>query len=652
MTSRPALGNHGSGAPSRSQSQAYSQVRRPSKPVKTESIADCIDPALEDERPPVYNNNGAGEARAPPRGRPQLFYSSVASNGIELPMHSFPYQPAVNLPAPPRPGSVHLSDASQQRRIQPGGTGVKDAPKLTAPEVVLAPVQFPGEKDADVFPWTGNNAEDTLSETLVKGGISNKPQIMNETNTARPSLWSNLKNKSGITTLSTLFVAVLEKRQQSGRLQATNTFKPPPRLTLRDSNREAWLHDLANPTVSLRRLSRTIPHGLMGKVLLDQCLNKNIPLPRALWLAKCVGINELRAHKRKGQAGTVTWARGWTSSVEQFLDSVIATIGQGDWKPRITYSLQLATCLYKEHLLDDDHFLDWILHGLDSCPTERLFIWLLVVSVSHYWNGITSCRRRGKRLAETLLNHVGKVCLATRQPYSKLTSLQLYQVEDQLSPSPALQYLENTLLKLLGTRPACLLLPTSWAKHHATLQALAAKRNHPQITQAVQRLEARVTRLLQRSKSTAPKSPFARVIHRLDSVNYKTTIRIEDLSYECMEIMSNAVQLISVLLQWACSYYRNGSHRIYLATRLLRRWSHLGADIYEGIVSYLQDMTWKDSGQLGVVFRIVAELVRSKHFSAGRYLQWLIATGSLGSDVDLGAVSTPLPVGLGCANKS
>lgn len=147
-------------------------------------------------------------------------------------------------------------------------------------------------------------------------------------------------------------------------------------------------------------------------------------------------------------------------------------------------------------------------------------------------------------------------------------------------------------------------------------------------------------RLLQPSRSRVPasKSSVAQVIHKLDSVSYKATIRIEDLSYECMEIMSNAVRLISVLLQWACSFYRTGSHRIYLATRLLRRWSHLGADIYEGIVSYLQEMTWVDSGQLVVVFKIVAELVRSKHFSAGRYLQWLIATGSLGSDVDLGSV--------------
>jgi mediator of RNA polymerase II transcription subunit 12 len=181
-----------------------------------------------------------------------------------------------------------------------------------------------------------------LSEALVKGGIANKSQIMNETSSARGSLWSNLKNNAGMSTLSTLFVAVLEKRQSLNRLTTPHTFKPPPRLTLRDSTRENWLKDLANPTVRLGRLSRTIPTGVTGKVLLEQCLNKNIPIPRAMWLAKCIGINELRTHKRKGQSGSnnyyTTWVRGWTSAVEQFLDDIVATIGQEEWKPRMTYA--------------------------------------------------------------------------------------------------------------------------------------------------------------------------------------------------------------------------------------------------------------------------------------------------------------------------
>ncbi|KNG47429.1 hypothetical protein TW65_05980 [Stemphylium lycopersici] len=622
MTSRPGPGiheslqNRGSGLPPRSQVQ-----RRPSKPLHTLVQPDCIDPNLEDERPPPTHNAVNDQARPPPRGRPPLFYTTIPTYAPDPALHSFPYQPAANLPVPPRPGSVHLRDASQQRRILPGGTGVKDAPKPGGPELVVPPVHFPGGKAADVFPWTGNNAEDNLSEALVKAGVSNKPQIMNESNTARPSLINNLKNKSGLSTLSTLFVAVLEKRQQTGRLQTPNTFKPPPRLTLRDSTREQWLHDLANPTTGLRRLSRTIPHGLTGKVLLEQCLNKNIPLPRALWLAKCVGINELRAHKRKGQAGTVTWGRGWTSSVEQFIDGVIANIGQGDWKPRITYALQLATHLYKEHLLDDDHFLDWIVNGLDTCASERLFIWLLVVSISHYWADVTCCRRRGKRLAESLLNQLDRI----------------YRLEDLEPYRAVLQYLENTIVRLLATRPACLLLPTAWVQYSPLLQKLAERRNHAHVTQAVRRLEQRNCRLLKtpQNASSASQTLAGRIYRILDSVDYNKPVRIEDLSFDCMEIIADAPRLIGILLRWACTCYREGIHRIYLATRLLRRWNHLGADVYDGIISYLREMSWVATGEPAILFKIVAELVRSKTFATGRYLQWLIATGSVEHSTDL-----------------
>lgn len=78
---------------------------------------------------------------------------------------------------------------------------------------------------------------------------------------------------------------------------------------------------------------------------------------------------------------------------------------------------------------------------------------------------------------------------------------------------------------------------------------------------------------------------------------------------------------------------------MYLATRLLRRWSHLGADVYEGVLSYLCSMTWTETGEPCTIFKVVAELVRSKTFAAGRYLQWLIATGSLGNEPNISSVN-------------
>lgn len=230
--------------------------------------------------------------------------------------------------------------------------------------------------------------------------------------------------------------------------------------------------------------------------------------------------------------------------------------------------------------------------------------------------------------------------------------MQVYRLDDQTPYSAVLQYLENTLIKLLATRPACLLLPSTWPRYGPLLQTLAERRNHSQITQAVRKLEQRNNRLMTCPKNVtfASATLAGRIYRILDSVDFKTVVRIEELSFECMEVIPDATRLIAVLLQWACSCYRAGEHRIYLTTRLLRRWSHLGADVYEGVISYLRDLAWVETGEPSILFRIVAELVRSKTFSAGRYLQWLIATGSLGNHTDLSSVSIFLISGIKLPN--
>lgn len=195
----------------------------------------------------------------------------------------------------------------------------------------------------DSSPWTGQHPEDRMTEAAIKGGYYEKAVVHNETNTARPSLWPHLKNGTGIHGLSSLFASVLQRKQENGRVVANSSFKPPPRVTLTDTKRESWLKDLSNPTVPLRKLSRTIPHGIRGKALLDQCLAKKIPMARAVWLARCVGANELRAFRRKGISGTIMvenelrWIKEWTAIVENFNQECTESRGHPDWKARVGY---------------------------------------------------------------------------------------------------------------------------------------------------------------------------------------------------------------------------------------------------------------------------------------------------------------------------
>ncbi|KAJ8106996.1 hypothetical protein OPT61_g9171 [Boeremia exigua] len=199
------------------------------------------------------------------------------------------------------------------------------------------------------------------------------------------------------------------------------------------------------------------------------------------------------------------------------------------------------------------------------------------------------------------------------------------------------RFLENTLIKLIVIRPACLLLPDSWNQYSVTLHSLAERTHHPQIVHAIKRLDERNRRQQQSSKiaPAASMTPAAQVYRILDKVDYSKMVRIEDVSTDCMEVISNPVNLVAVLLQWASSCYREGLYRACLATRLLRRWAQLGADIYECITTYLEGTSWNVTGNARKVFKIISELVRSRTFAAGRYMQWLIATGSIAQDLDL-----------------
>jgi mediator of RNA polymerase II transcription subunit 12 len=102
-----------------------------------------------------------------------------------------------------------------------------------------------------------------------------------------------------------------------------------------------------------------------------------------------------------------------------------------------------------------------------------------------------------------------------------------------------------------------------------------------------------------------------------------------------MDLTSTARVTVSAALQWASSPYRDGCYRIYLATRLIRKWSLLGADTDDAILAYFHSTERDVGADQRNAFRVVAELIRSQTFSVGKYLQWLIATGSISRSQDI-----------------
>ncbi|KAL9114286.1 MAG: hypothetical protein Q9227_001708 [Pyrenula ochraceoflavens] len=467
----------------------------------------------------------------------------------------------------------------------------------TTPYSIAPPQDAPIMKEdvnlADFFPWKSSHPEDNLTREAVREGYFDKTKLQNETSTARPSLL-------GVS---------------HGKASSTSSFKPPPRVTLTEAKRKSWLSDLSNPTVPLRRLSRTIPQGIRGQQLLDQCLSNAVPVGRAIWFVKCVGANEIRTLKRKGTSATLAvgseakWLKEWTGNVEAFVEGILINNSAADWKLRLKYCVEVATRLYRENLLDREHYLDWIVRSIHKTSLDQFPAWMLLTRI--HSRELGSCRGKGRLLAEALL---GKLQDA-------------YDTDSEIF-KPFVQKTSQFIRSFVLAQPSCFLLPRVWDKYSATLASC--------LHLNVQKEKALFDTLVRRNmRIQTPQPPDTRqvkswrraVIDVLDDA--KAPCEVPTLAFRCSDFQSDPDKLIRVILEWATTSFRIGLARMYLAVRLLRRWQKKGIDIQTPICCIISEMHPHCHLQYNQIRRIVSELMRSQSFSLSRYLQWLTARGAL-----------------------
>ncbi|KAK3336849.1 hypothetical protein B0T19DRAFT_410762 [Cercophora scortea] len=458
------------------------------------------------------------------------------------------------------------------------------------------------------------------------GYFDKPPTAQTETQSAKTVLFAALRHKSGVAAISTVFTSMLGQRRHGGQITTPSTFKPPPRVTLTDTKREMWMKDLANPAISLRRLSRTIPHGIRGRILLDQCLNKNVPTDRAVWLSKCVGANEIRAYKRKGVngmmlGGEAKWIREWTVFVEQFLESVVFAFGEDDWKSKLNYAIRLATHLYAENLLEREHYMEWLVTGLENSHQSKLPMWTIITQI--YWKDLLRLRKFGRRLVTALVSHHHVI----------------YTHPDKDVFTPLLSKLSQLLSNLILHSPNNFVSPGVWSKYRETLKTclpagdVARQNSFTAISHRNDQLVASANR----------SQPAARhiLVRTLDGT--LQTPMPDELSAQCWSISKDKAALAKALLEWCTSLYRPGLAKVFVASRILKQWSTLGVDVTTAILDFLNVDAFEEKGRKHALYHLVCELIRSGNFSVSRYVQWLMGRGGLTNPEDV------LPDGPGSA---
>lgn len=117
------------------------------------------------------------------------------------------------------------------------------------------------------------------------------------------------------------------------------------------------------------------------------------------------------------------------------------------------------------------------------------------------------------------------------------------------------------------------------------------------------------------------------IISILDSLSSGSDVAT--YARDMWETLPDPNDLVQVCLRWSSSIYRRGQARIYLAARLLRKWHRMGLDVETPILNLLAAESNTCLLERSSLYKVIAELVRSRHFSVGNYLQWVIANGIL-----------------------
>ncbi|ODQ67836.1 hypothetical protein NADFUDRAFT_48501 [Nadsonia fulvescens var. elongata DSM 6958] len=539
---------------------------------------------------------------------------------------------------------------------------------MNDPGMGVLPMCKPTNNDISIYPdfapWHKTSIEDEIAFNHLQKGYSEPPHVFNETASARTSIYPMLKGKSNISALSYFMIQSMNTRDKKNRILSNSTFKPPPRVTLTDQKREAWLRDLATPSVSLRRLSRTIPHGLRNRVLLEQCCNKAIPITRAVWLVRCVGANELRALKRKGHnsgpsassssiassSSTVgvaatsesSWLHDWTEQVTDFIykitnDCIIASNSNLTNSPSICwtkmeYILGLSVHLFSENLLDIRLFLQWCLKFLEESSLDQIPLSLLFIRI--FWNEFYS-QNYSKQLAEILLHQYCKLSQPAITHHSAITPIKV-----RIS-----QYTQHLFI----LSPDSFVIPTQWVTlGNYFNEALDLHNMAPDLAihDLAKSIRFRNEALMVHDVPVirASRNKTRALINKLNDISAPRSLDLATISVNLLESTRlNVAAVFKTVFEWAVLYNSIGMERVFICVGLVRCWNEQRRGVSEAFHTFVDslDIALPENNDntnsenyftiktLEYLYELIAQLLNIRVFSLSLYFRRLIASGLL-----------------------
>ncbi|CAG8628072.1 35177_t:CDS:10, partial [Racocetra persica] len=504
----------------------------------------------------------------------------------------------------------------------------------------------------DFYPPKPGQDEDQMTEENVQQGFTGAPFVVRESISAQDMMLDDIRDPKGLENLGEFMTDIMRRKHQINTFEESSPYTVPQIVWMSAESRDEWLRKLAGNS-PLKELAKSVPRvyessHVEGVTLLELVTQHRVPLARATWFTKIVGINLINSrttHQDNSNNATQEHKKNWNATFHTFIQKQGRDYDPDKWRYRH----------FDDGLLDQ-RILRATLDSLDRADHLNTIIWLWFVQQ------FLEEFQRSRTLMRLLIEIILKKLQDIYQHPAIIPKLDI-----------VIKMLKNMLQTLFLATPDMFVFPLCWNTYKDLLRCVfvedSSVKSDTAIPKNMKRQMERYYELIRArnevfdkekpdmiGKRNAQELQQSRIIDVgvltlviLDKVGFHSDY--QNITAEYFRTNSKFPMLekevsthIYGLCYWAVTKHRAGDYRIYSVSTILDIWKNAmtNADeklqrqttIQNSLMDFLDIYPLGCNGicekdECNIIAGLFGELIRNGHFSHQRYLQRLIARGDV-----------------------
>ncbi|CAG8715697.1 15001_t:CDS:2, partial [Cetraspora pellucida] len=431
----------------------------------------------------------------------------------------------------------------------------------------------------DFYPPKPGQDEDKMTEENVQHGFTGALFVDRESVSAQDMMLDEIRDPKGLENLGEFMTDIMRRKHEINTFEESSPYTVPQIVWMSAESRDRWLGKLAGNS-PLKELAKSVPrvyessHVEGGVTLLELVTQHRVPLARATWFTKIVGINLINSRTTHQDNAMQEHKKNWNQTFYAFIQKQSGEYDPDKWR----YSILLAKWQFDDGLLDQ-RILRLTLDSLDKADHLNTIIWLWFVQ--QFLEEFQRSRTLMRLLIEIILK--------------KLQDIYQQQPAIILKLDIVIKMLKNMLHTLFLATPDMFVFPLCWNTYKDLLRCVFVEDNSVKsdatIPKNMKRQMERYYELIRTrnevfdkekpdmvGKRNAQEIQQSRIIE-VDKVGFHADY--QNITAEYFRTNSKFPMLekevsthIYWLCHWAVTKHRAGDYRIYSVSTILDIWKN------------------------------------------------------------------------------